>query len=105
MESVADAGMGKTSLLDVAAEHAADLGQHVLRLGVTEAEQALPWAGMMSLQPSLPRQPVADLVDVQRDALAVALGEAAPSLASTCPSPRRRCATCSGRWRRRRPCC
>ena len=85
VELVADAGMGKTSLLDVAAEHAADLGQHVLRLGVTEAEQALPWAGMMSLQPSLPRQPVAELVDVQRDALAVALGEAAPSLASTGP--------------------
>ncbi|MET0459976.1 MAG: LuxR C-terminal-related transcriptional regulator [Ilumatobacteraceae bacterium] len=85
IELVADAGMGKTSLLDLAADHAARRGQHVLRLGVTEAEQALPWAGMMSLQPSLPEGALDDLVGVQRHAMAVALGEATPALVSTGP--------------------
>lgn len=85
IEFVGDPGMGKTTLLEAAVARAERLGYHVLRFGVTEAEQALPWAGMMSLRPALPAESVAVLADVQRSALAVALGE--PASRPTTPGP------------------
>ena len=85
IELVGAAGIGKTTLLVAAAERAGARGQRVLWMRATEAESAMPWAGLVSLYPSLPAGSVDALVDVQRAAVLAAVGEAAPTVASAGP--------------------
>ena len=57
----------------------------MLWMRATEAESAMPWAGLVSLYPSLPAGSLDTLVDVQRAAVLAAVGEAAPTVASAGP--------------------
>ena len=68
-----DAGIGKTSLLDVAAAHARDRGYNVLAATGLESEAGLPYAGLHQLlQPIL--MSAGALPEPQATALLTALG-------------------------------
>ena len=83
------------------------LGQHVLRLGVSEAEPTLPWAGMVSLQPSLP--PAAARPSWPRCSAAAHGRGPRRGRARRWPAPvptwPPRSATCCGRWPASAPSC
>ena len=68
-----EAGVGKTALLDMAVERAAELGYQVLRAGGSEAELHLPFAGLHQLIYSQMHL-ADDLPPVQRNAILTAFG-------------------------------
>ena len=68
-----DAGIGKSALLTVAAEHAQRAGVRVLRTGAAEPEQYLPFAGLHQIVHPI-RGGIDALAPPQRDALRGAMG-------------------------------
>lgn len=76
-----EAGVGKSSLLGVAARHAADAGRAVLRVTGVESEAQVPFSGLHRLlRPVLPG--VDALPKRQREALLSAFGMAEPAAES-----------------------
>src|ERR1700722_13194068 len=68
-----DAGVGKTRLLDAAAQAAAADGWRVLRADGAEFEAGLPYSGLSQALPPLLGQ-FSELTAAHRDALSIALG-------------------------------
>lgn len=71
---VAEAGLGKTTLLDVTAESLAGRGFMVMRCATNRTESALTWAGLHSLLAGVADGELQALVGPRRRALLAALG-------------------------------
>ncbi len=76
IEVVAEPGYGKTALLNVAVAHARTIGLQIIRMGTTEVESGVPWSAMAGFVQGVPSTLRDELPDVQRNAVAAALGEA-----------------------------
>ncbi|WP_153454222.1 helix-turn-helix transcriptional regulator [Streptomyces smaragdinus] len=76
--TVGDPGVGKSRLLQAAAELARGQGRRVLSVAPTEFEKGLPFAGLAELTRHFPEGADQDLPGPQRRALAVALQRAEP---------------------------
>jgi AAA ATPase domain len=84
-----DAGIGKTSLIDAAADSSREAGMQVLRARAVEAERELPFAGLAELL-----APVAARVEELAPEHAAALAAARPCRSRAAgPSPPNRCST------------
>jgi len=66
-------GIGKSTVLDVLAGEATGRGETVLSTAPAEADQSLPFAGLVDLFATLPDGALADLPGPQREALDAAL--------------------------------
>lgn len=98
-----DAGVGKTTLLDAAADYTRASGGDVLRTTGTELEEQISYAALnQALYPLL--DDVEQLGTAQRDALQVALGfgDGPPRTDCWCPTP---LLFCSGGRQHARPWC
>jgi len=94
---VGEPGVGKTALLNVAAEQAAEAGYQVVRVDGIEFEADIGFSALS--QAVLPLEHLLATLDaVHRDALLVALGlsEGSPPTGSSCRPPRYGCSSSQG---------
>ena len=75
-----EAGIGKTTLVDVFVDHLRSTGFTVLRTSGSAAEAPLTWAGLHALLHDAARRNVADLPEPQSEAVRSALGLANTAL-------------------------